>query len=71
MLNTTDDGVHCPKRPCDPRRYAAPSNACPDSRLLGLWLTGCWTCPACGGPDPALAARLEEEYTDNPNDRSK
>jgi hypothetical protein len=57
------------KRTCDPRRFAVPSNSCPGSRLLALWLTGCWICPVCGGPDPALAASLDEEYTESPNDQ--
>jgi hypothetical protein len=66
MQKSTEDGVRCLKLPCDPRTFAVPSRDCPGSWLLALWLTGCWSCPACGGPEPAVAASLDEEYTLRP-----
>lgn len=66
MKNSSEDGVRRTKPACDPRRFAVPSNACPASRLLALWLTGEWSCPRCGGPDTDMAARLYDEYTQNP-----
>jgi hypothetical protein len=70
MATLAEDGVRSERVRESPGIGTKPESCPVHSRLLNLWLTGEWQCPACGYPDQLAAARLHEEYIANPKTES-